>query len=49
VGVASSVLFIPEGGHMKDKLTKEVVVRASGVAVTLAALASIVGAGTKWW
>ncbi len=33
---------------MKDKLTKEVVVRASGVAVTLAALASIVGAGTKW-
>jgi len=34
---------------MKDKMTKELIVRASGVAVTLAALASIVGAGTKWY
>jgi hypothetical protein len=34
---------------MKDKLTREVVVRATGVAVTLAALASIVGAGVKWY
>jgi len=44
-----SCLRIPEGGHMKDKMTKELIVRASGVAVTLAALASIVGAGTKWF
>jgi hypothetical protein len=34
---------------MRGKLTKEVVVRAAGVAVTLGALASIVGAGVKWW
>jgi len=34
---------------MKDKVTKELIVRASGVAVTLAALASIAGAGTKWY
>jgi hypothetical protein len=34
---------------MRNKVTKELVVRASGVAVTLAALASIVGAGTKWY
>jgi hypothetical protein len=34
---------------MRNKVTKELVVRASGAAVTLAALASIVGAGTKWY
>jgi len=34
---------------MKDNITKELVVRAAGVAATIAALVSIVGAANKWW
>jgi hypothetical protein len=45
LGVSASL----RGERMRNKVTKELVVRASGVAVTLAALASIVGAGTKWY
>lgn len=34
---------------MRQWLNREVVVRGSMSAATLAALVAIVGAGTKWW
>jgi hypothetical protein len=34
---------------MKDRITREVVVRGAATLTTLATIVSVVGAGSKWW